>query len=91
MVDIKKKTKLLKALGEPNRLQILEHLREGDKCACDILELIELSQPALSHHMKILEDVEIVKSVKEGKWVRYSLNPNGFQQIQGIIDELTRP
>lgn len=86
MIDLKKGTKLLKALGEPNRLRILEYLKEGEKCACDLLDLITLSQPALSHHMKILEDVDIIKSRKEGKWVHYSINPEGFEELQEIID-----
>lgn len=66
--------KIFKALSDANRLQILDILSCGEKCACDILENFEFTQPTLSHHMKVLIDCGLVKSRKEGLWSYYSLD-----------------
>ncbi len=67
-------SKIFKALSDPNRLEIIEILSCGEKCACDILEKFEFTQPTLSHHMKVLIECEIVKCRKDGLWSYYSLN-----------------
>ena len=66
--------KLLKALGEVNRLKIVDMLSTGEKCACIILENFHFTQPTLSHHMKVLIDSGIVKCRKEGTWMYYRLD-----------------
>ena len=66
--------KILKALGEINRLKIVDMLSSGEKCACIILESFNFTQPTLSHHMKVLMDSGIVKCRKEGTWMHYSLD-----------------
>ena len=66
--------KILKALGEINRLKIVHMLSSGEKCACIILESFHFTQPTLSHHMKVLMDSGIVKCRKEGTWIYYSLD-----------------
>lgn len=66
--------KILKALGEINRLKIVDMLSSGEKCACIILENFNFTQPTLSHHMKVLIDSGIVKCRKEGTWIHYSLD-----------------
>lgn len=65
---------ILKALGDDIRFQIFEMLRHGSLCACKIHEKFDITQPTLSHHMKILCDSGIVLAEREGKWVHYSLN-----------------
>lgn len=66
--------KILKALGDDTRIKIFEMLREGELCACKILENLNITQPTLSHHMKILCDCGIVTARKDWKWTHYSLN-----------------
>ena len=63
-------TKILKALGEDTRMKIFEMLRGGKKCGCQILESLNITQPTLSHHMKILCDCGIVIAEKDWKWMR---------------------
>ena len=58
--------KIFKALGDPNRLKIIDILSCGEKCACDLLESFDFTQPTLSHHMKVLIDCGLVLSRKEG-------------------------
>lgn len=69
--DLQKTAKVFKALGDSKRFAILELLRSGEKCACVLLEQLELTQPGLSYHMKILCESGIVSSRQEGKWTHY--------------------
>ena len=66
--------KIFKALSDPNRLKIIDILSCGEKCACEILEHFDFTQPTLSHHMKVLNDCGLVKSRKEGTWNYYKLD-----------------
>lgn len=74
-----------KALCDPNRIWILNILKNGEYCACDLLEMLNVGQPTLSHHMKILVDAEIVKARKEGKWIHYSLSKEGVQALSEYL------
>ena len=73
--------KILKALGEETRIHIFELLRTGKFCACNILEKLNITQPTLSHHMKILCDSGIVIAEKDWKWTHYSLNEDKLQEV----------
>ncbi len=77
-----------KALGDENRLHILELLQGGERCACVLLENLHLSQPTLSHHMKILCDTGFVTGRKEGKWVYYTLNHQAAGELEALLQEL---
>lgn len=72
--DYENTAKILKALAEPKRLQIIDILSCGESCACDILEHFDFSQPTLSHHMKVLMEANLVVLRKDGLWNHYSLN-----------------
>ena len=63
-----------KALGDSNRLEIVKMISDGEKCGCKILEKFSITQPTLSHHMKILVESGLVNDRKEGKWHYYSVN-----------------
>ena len=76
-----KAAKVFKAFGDENRLRILELLRSGEKCACKLLDDLNISQSTLSHHMKLLCDAGVVRGRKEGKWVHYSIDPEGALQV----------
>ncbi|NDO45343.1 metalloregulator ArsR/SmtB family transcription factor [Clostridium sp. MD294] len=79
---------ICKALGDSNRLQIVQMLSEGEKCGCKLLEYFDITQPTLSHHMRILCECNIVNDRKEGKWHHYSLNCNTLQEFKKFIDNL---
>lgn len=81
--------KVLKAFCDINRLKILEMLRSGEKCACTLLEELNIRQPTLSHHMKILCESGIVSGRKDGKWIHYSINNEGALRAQKLLKELT--
>jgi DNA-binding transcriptional ArsR family regulator len=80
---------IFKAFCNEYRLQILELLQTGEKCACVIQEHIKISQSNLSHHMKILCNSVIVSSQQEGKWMHYSISPEGSQQAMKLLSDLT--
>ena len=65
---------IFRALADETRLKIVEMLSCGEMCACDILNYFHITQPTLSYHLKILTECGLVKSRKEGSWIRYSNN-----------------
>ncbi len=65
--------KIFKALSDTTRLLILGLLIEREMCVCEVMVALNLTQPTASHHLRILENVALVKDRKEGKWVFYSL------------------
>lgn len=89
MIENEKNARIFKALCDPNRLTVLGLLRSGEKCACHLLEELEIGQPTLSHHMRILCDSGIVQSRKEGKWSYYSFNPSGVEYAKELLDTIT--
>ena len=76
---------ILKALGDDTRLKIFEILRNGKLCGCALLENLNILQPTLSHHMKVLSECGIVITEKEWKWNRYSIN---CKKLNELIDYL---
>jgi ArsR family transcriptional regulator len=76
MVDSKfigRQSKLFKALADQTRLRILSLLQAREMCVCELMIALDLTQPTTSHHLRILENVALVKNRKRGKWVFYSL------------------
>ena len=87
-MDERKIALIFKAFCDENRIWILKLLRSGEKCACKLLEELNISQPTLSHHMKILCDAGIVTGRKEGKWTHYSINSDGAEVARSLLQEL---
>lgn len=79
---------ICKALSDANRLQIVQMLSDGEKCGCKLLEKFAISQPTLSHHMRVLCECGLVESRKEGKWSYYSLNCKTLNAFKNFIGEL---
>ena len=81
--------RVFKAFCDESRLMVLEMLQSGEKCACMLLEKLEISQPTLSHHMKILVDSGIVSARKSGKWTYYSFSNEGVEIAKDLLNKLT--
>ena len=79
-----------KALADENPLAILMSLQQKEKCACYLLEELNISQSTLSHHMKLLCDSGLVDYRKEGKWMHYSLSKEGVKAFRKMIDGYIR-
>lgn len=86
--EVKNITVIFKAFCDENRIKILQLLADGEKCACKLLEEMNVTQPTLSHHMKILCDSGIVVGRKEGKWMHYSVSAEGAEYAKKCIDKL---
>ena len=88
-MDERKTAMIFKAFCDENRIRILKMLRSGEKCACKLLEALNITQPTLSHHMKILCDSGIVVGRKEGKWMHYSISRDGAKVATDLLNDLT--
>ena len=80
---------LFKALADTNRLMIVDMLSCKELCACRILEKFNITQPTLSHHMKILCDCGLVIGRKDGKWMYYSLDEGAVHNLKTFLGEIT--
>ena len=80
---------LLAALADPTRLEILRQLAGSDQvCACDFTDCCGVSQPTISHHLKVLRDAGVVTSERRGSWVYYRIAPNLLERRSGIARSL---
>lgn len=82
--------KIFKALSDENRWEIINLLITGEKCACELLEQLNIGQSTLSHHMRILCESKIIKGRKEGKWIHYSINKVGVEQAKELLNEINK-
>lgn len=89
MNGYKNDTIIFKALCDEKRLSILELLKGGEKCACVLMEELNIAQSALSYHMKILCESGIVTSRQEGKWTHYTISKSGKEYAIKRLTELT--
>lgn len=79
---------ICRALSDSNRLLIVQTLSDGEKCACKLLERFEITQPTLSHHMKILCECGLVKARREGKWQHYSVDADRLREFTLFMETL---
>lgn len=84
-------SRVFKALSDEKRLNIIELLRSGEKCACTLTQQMNISQSGLSYHMKVLCESGIVHSRQEGKWTYYSLCKAGRDSAVDLLLTLTTP
>ncbi|UUE19672.1 metalloregulator ArsR/SmtB family transcription factor [Microbacterium sp. J1-1] len=79
----------LKALSDPLRLRMLSAIASdprGESCVCDLAELAEVSQPTVSHHLKVLKDVDVLTSERRGTWVWYRITPNRRSAVTALLE-----
>jgi ArsR family transcriptional regulator len=79
---------MLKALSDPVRLRLLSVVashRGGEACVCDISEGIDVSQPTISHHLKVLRTAGLLDSERRGSWVYYRVIPEALQQLSAVL------
>lgn len=84
----KDRAQIFKAFCDENRLKILEMLQTGEKCACVLLEKLQVTQPTLSHHMKTLCDSGVVTPRKVGKWTYYSINEQAAEEAVALLRQM---
>ena len=85
---------LLKAVADPVRLQLLSVIRAADgqeACVCDLTDVVGLSQPTVSHHLKVLTDAGLLTRERRGSWAWFALVPSRLDDIASIFDETRAP
>ena len=79
--------RIAKALGDPVRLQLVDVLRKhaGKVCVCELVPLFDLSQPTVSHHLKVLRDAGILDSERKGLWAYYYVVPDALEELSAWL------
>ncbi|MBR5915917.1 MAG: winged helix-turn-helix transcriptional regulator [Spirochaetia bacterium] len=85
-MELKEDVRKIKALADENRLAVMLSLQNGEKCACVLLDELNITQPTLSHHMRLLCDSGLVVGRKEGKWMHYSISSEGTAAFKEMIN-----
>ena len=88
VADLTGITKQFRALADDNRLKIVDLLRSGERCVCELTGALDLGQSLLSFHLKTLKDAGLVVDRREGRWAYYSLNPEAFAQLESFVGAL---
>lgn len=78
---------ITRALSDPNRLMILKTLRGNRMCSCQILRFMEISQPTLSHHMSVLLEAGLVRTIPTGRWYDYEVNEDTLKFLESYVGE----
>ena len=86
--DLSRAVELFHALSDETRLSVVEMLRRGERCVCELQDELEAAQSRLSFHLKVLKDAGIVIDRKDGRWVHYSLNPDTFTELTEVLGDL---
>ncbi|MCU0333118.1 MAG: metalloregulator ArsR/SmtB family transcription factor [Ignavibacteriaceae bacterium] len=86
---IEEKTKIFKALSDPNRLRILKMLQTKSLCVCEITDVLRLATSTVSKHLSILKSTGFIIETKDGKWVNYLINPRPSDaRISSVLSTL---
>ncbi|GAA2173298.1 metalloregulator ArsR/SmtB family transcription factor [Arthrobacter parietis] len=89
--DAQQRALVFKALADPNRLRLLSIVKAGESgeaCVCDLTEPLDLGQPTVSHHLKILVEAGLLNREKRGTWAYYSLVPGALDRVTGLLASL---
>jgi ArsR family transcriptional regulator len=76
---------LFHALSDETRLEIIELLRKGERCVCELTDSLDAAQSRLSFHLRVLRDAGVVRDRKDGRWVHYELEPGAFEEIETLV------
>lgn len=87
-VSRKKSVTLFHALSDETRLALLERLKGGEHCVCELTDAMKAGQSRLSFHLKVLKEAGLIQDRREGRWMYYSLNADAIEELQELIDSL---
>jgi ArsR family transcriptional regulator len=80
----------LQALSDPHRLRILDRLRGGERCVCELTDVLDTGQSLLSFHLKVLRDAGLVTARREGRWMHYALDTGILETLEDFLHSLRR-
>jgi ArsR family transcriptional regulator len=90
-LDLTQSVRAFHALSDPTRLQLVELLRGGERCVCELTDALGSAQSRLSFHLRILKEAGLIQDRREGRWVYYRLNPAQVQELAGFLGECCGP
>ena len=90
-LDFERTARVFHALAEPTRLRLVDLLRGGERCVCELTEKMETGQSRLSFHLKALKDAGIVQDRREGRWVYYRLNQERVEEVAAVLTDCCTP
>jgi ArsR family transcriptional regulator, arsenate/arsenite/antimonite-responsive transcriptional repressor len=86
--DLDLLTRRFKALSDPLRLRILDRLRGGERCVCELMDALDAGQSLLSFHLKTLKDAGLVTDRREGRWMHYALDAEALAELDAFMGSL---
>jgi ArsR family transcriptional regulator len=87
-IDISRSARLFHALSDETRLSIIQRLRHGERCVCDLTDALDAAQSRLSFHLKVLKDAGLVTDRRDGRWMYYTLNPETLGEVADMVESL---
>jgi ArsR family transcriptional regulator len=87
-LSVDRAQRLLRALAEPIRLQVVLALQHGERCVCDLTSDLDLAQSKLSFHLKVLKEAGLIRARQEGRWIYYRLEPSTLLLLRHWLDQL---
>lgn len=85
-----KAVSLFHALSDETRLALLEELKDGERCVCELTEAMKAGQSRLSFHLKVLKDAGLILDRREGRWMYYAINPEAIEELEELVKTLKR-
>ena len=79
---------LFHALSDETRLTLLDQLKDGEKCVCELTDAMKTGQSRLSFHLKVLKDAGLLRDRREGRWTYYSLNAEAIDELEDVLESL---
>ena len=83
-----KTAELCHALADETRLDILDQLKEGERCVCELTDALQAGQSRLSFHLKVLKDAGLIQDRPEGRWVYYAINADAVEELEELVASL---
>jgi ArsR family transcriptional regulator len=89
-VSLQKAATVFHALSDETRLELLERLKHGEHCVCELTDALKAGQSRLSFHLKVLKDAGLIDDRREGRWMYYSLNPDALEDLEDLVGRLKK-
>ena len=81
---------LFHALSDETRLELLDRLKQGEQCVCELTDALQTGQSKLSFHLRVLKEAGLIRDRPEGRWMYYSLNQEGLEDLEEFVGELKK-
>jgi ArsR family transcriptional regulator len=89
-VSLRKAAAVFHALSDETRLELLERLKNGEECVCELTDAMKTAQSRLSFHLKVLKDAGLIHDRRDGRWMYYSLNPDALEDLEDLVGRLKK-